>query len=301
MCATRCPICGTAGDPTQVHPANFPVAALDPAVFSARRLPDRLHFRLVRCDRCGLLRSDPIADPALLARLYARSSFDYGDETASIRRTYGRYLARLHPRRHDALLEIGCGNGFFLEEAVAQGYREAWGVEPSRDAVARASPQVRARIILEVMRPGLFDSERFDAVCAFQVLEHVPDPAGLLTECLRLLRPGGKLLLLNHDSGALTARVLGERSPIIDLEHLFLYSRATLARLATQCGFLVERSGQVRNDYSLHYLVRLLPLPTAVKARLLSALRHSRWGRLCLRVPLGNQYLICSKGPSTSG
>ena len=138
---TRCAICGTEGNARELYPANFDPQALNPAVFSARRLPDRIHYRLVKCNACGLVRSDPIAHPALLAQLYHQSDFTYSDEVADLRRTYGRYLAELdhYGARKDALLEIGCGNGFFLQQALAQGYRSVRGVEPSRIAVSQAA------------------------------------------------------------------------------------------------------------------------------------------------------------------
>jgi hypothetical protein len=72
---TRCAICGSAENARELYPANFDVQALNPEVFSARRLPDRIHYRLVTCNTCGLVRSDPIADPALLAQLYHDSTF----------------------------------------------------------------------------------------------------------------------------------------------------------------------------------------------------------------------------------
>jgi tetratricopeptide (TPR) repeat protein len=58
---TRCAICRTEGNASELYPANFDLQALKPAVFSARRLPDRVHYRLVKCNTCGLGRSDPIA------------------------------------------------------------------------------------------------------------------------------------------------------------------------------------------------------------------------------------------------
>ena len=142
---TRCAICGTEGNAAELYPANFDPQALNPAVFSARRLPDRVHYRLVKCKTCGLVRSDPIATPELLAQLYHQSTFTYTDEVADLKRTYGRYLAGLdkYGARKDTLLEIGCGNGFFLQQALAQGYRSVRGVEPSRAAVSQAAPEVR--------------------------------------------------------------------------------------------------------------------------------------------------------------
>src|ERR1035437_10297848 len=85
---TRCAICGTEGNAAELYPANFDPEALNPAVFSARRLPDRVHYRLVKCHACGLVRSDPVADYDVVAALYRQSSFDYGAEVPSLQRTY---------------------------------------------------------------------------------------------------------------------------------------------------------------------------------------------------------------------
>lgn len=300
---TRCAICGGEGNATEIYPANFDPEALNPAVFSARRLPDRVHYRLVKCNSCGLLRSDPIADPGLLARLYHDSTFTYNEEVADLKKTYGRYLARLDRFgvRKDALLEVGCGNGFFLQQALAQGYRTVRGVEPSRSAVDQAAPEVRDSIVCGLMRAGLFPAPEFDVICLFQVFDHVPDPGALLDACLAALRPGGMVLSINHNTSAVSARVLGERSPIIDIEHTYLYNPKTMSRIFSAHGFEIREAGSVWNHYALRYLVRLLPLPGGPKQAVLGWLQHNRIGRLRLSVPLGNLYLVAQKPGASPG
>jgi SAM-dependent methyltransferase len=297
MHPTRCAICDCEENAAERWPATFDSEAFSARVFSARRLPDRVHYRMVTCNTCGLVRSDPVADEELLTTLYASSSFDYGHEVESIQATYGRALDRLQARspRRDALLEIGCGNGFFLQQARRQGWREVRGVEPSADAVAKAPRELDGAIVPEVMRGGLFAPESFDAVCLFQVLDHISSPVALLEECLAVLRSGGHILALNHNVGAWSARMLGERSPIVDIEHTYLYSPTTMRRIFTKAGFVDVRVHSVRNTYSLAYLAQLIPLSARVKSRLLPALRTGSAGRMRVTVPLGNLCLIARK------
>ena len=296
---TRCPICGTTGNASEIYPANFSAEAFTSEVFSARRMPDKIRYRMVKCDTCGLVRSDPVADAETISKLYSGSTLDYSSEIPNLRLTYGRYLERAgeHSVSKSSLLEIGCGSGFFLEEALARGYTYVRGVEPGIAAVQNASPAVRGNIEAGIMRPGLFADARFDVVCLFQVLDHIPEPGELLDCCLKALRPGGALLVLNHNVDAVSARLLGENSPIVDIEHTFLYSGNTLTRLAESRGFKVVESGAALNTYSLNYLARLLPLPPALKQAALRILKCSRLGKLKLTVPLGNIYLIAVKPP----
>jgi SAM-dependent methyltransferase len=302
MHPTRCPISGEQGDVTEIYPANLSTALFSPAVFSARRPPDRIHYRIVRSNRSGLVRSDPIADLGLIYELYAQSSFDYAEEIPYLKKSYERYLERVCALGCEkrSLLEIGCGNGFFLEQAHESGFRDVRGIEPSRDAVNQAPPNLRHRIVCEIMRPGTFEPEQFDAICMFQTFDHIPDPNELLDECQRILRPGGFILSLNHNVKSWSARLLGERSPIIDIEHTFLYSPSTMRLIFEANHFKVIEQGCVWNTYSLSYLFHLIPLPRALKRIGLHALKASALGSLPLTVPLGNLYLIAKK-PTSPG
>jgi SAM-dependent methyltransferase len=291
---TICAICARPTSSTELYPATLDDATFTAKVFSARRLPDRIHYRLVRCDECSLVRSDPVLDAASMAHLYEESTFDYGDELNGLRTTYGAALDELatHLDRRQGLVDIGCGSGFVLEVAQSRGWTDVRGVEPSRDAIAKASPGISELIVPDVMREGLFADASISAVTLFQVLDHMPDPVGLLEVCHRALSPGGAILAFNHDVTAASARILGERSPIIDVEHTYLYSPSTMRRLFVKAGFDVISVKPVRNTYSLTYLTQLLPLPPSFKQRLLPRLRGSRIGRRHVTVPLGNQCLI---------
>lgn len=208
---TPCAICGTTGNSAELYRANFSPEAFNPCVFSARRLPDRIHYRMVRCMTCGLVRSDPAADPEALAVLYKQSSFDYGSEVASLKQTYGHYLSKLarYGGNSGSLLEIGCGNGFFLEEALTMGYKNVIGIEPSNAAATVAAESVRSNIVCDIMRPGIFEPEKFNVVCMFQVFDHLSSPREVLQECFRVLKPGGLLLCLNHNVDSVSAKILG--------------------------------------------------------------------------------------------
>ena len=291
LAPTNCAICGAGAPSAELYPANVTAADFNAEVFSQRRLPDRIHYRMVRCGRCGLVRADPAAEARALEQLYEQSS-EFDAEEANLRRTYGRYLRRLgrYGAPRDRLLEIGAGTGFFLQQARAEGYNVVTGVEPSR-AAAEADPSIAEHIVQDVMKPGLFAPETFDVVCLFQVFDHLPDPNDVLGECRRVLRSGGLILALNHNVEALSNRIMGERSPIIDVEHTYLYSPATMRAIFAGNGFDVLEVGRVWNDYSLSYLARLAPIPRLPKALLMKAF-SSAVGRLTVRVALGNLYLI---------
>jgi hypothetical protein len=100
------------------------------------------------------------------------------------------------------------------------------------------------------------------------------------------------LLCFNHNVESLSARMLGERSPIIDIEHCYLYSPETMTKLMQAHGFDVVESGAATNTLSLRHLLHLLPSPASLKRGLLNAADWTRIGRLPVRLPLGNLYAI---------
>ncbi len=298
MIHTQCAICESDAWDRELYADRLGADAATYSRFSARRQPDRVHYRMVRCRKCGLIRSDPVLPEEELARLYRGSAFDYEEESGCARLTYARYVQESLPRFEGRarMLEIGCGNGFFLEKALGLGFTEVHGVEPSRQAVEAAPPAVRDRIKNELFQEGLYPPGWFSLICGFQVLDHLTQPNDVLRACRLLLQPGGVALFINHDVGAWINRILGERSPIVDIEHTYLYDKKTMARIFRKNGFEILRVFPVRNEYPLAYWCKMAPMPGWLKTRLLPAVKRSRCGRWIVPMRAGNLGILARAG-----
>lgn len=154
----------------------------------------------------------------------------------------------LRPVAGGEVLDVGCGGGAFLAGARDLGWRVV-GVEPDPRAVEVATGVRGLDVRLGTLEEQRFESDRFDAVTSSHVIEHVHDPLGLLRECARVTKPGGRIVVVTPNIQSLGRRWLG--TSWIGLQpprHLHLFSCATLRRLAVRAGIevLTVRSS-VRN------------------------------------------------------
>ncbi len=293
-----CPVCGANADRAMLFlKASLDPARLTGASFASRKTPEFMSYRLLRCTVCETVYAAAAPSAALLAHAYADADYDSSEEATLAADTYIAALApaiAALPRRGRAL-EIGTGTGVLLERLLHAGFAEAVGIEPSRAAIAAAPNSVRGFIREGVFAESDFAPEDFDLICCFQTLEHVADPRALARSCARLLRPGGVLALVTHDYSALLNRLLGRRSPIIDIEHLQLFCRPSLDRLLRDAGLLPGAMRTLVNRYPVRYWLRLTPLPAAHKRAIAGLLRFARLDRVKLGVNVGNVLAIGKK------
>lgn len=144
-----------------------------------------------------------------------------------------RYLPR---RSGGRVLDVGCGSGDWLARMRALGW-EVQGLDFDAAAV-----QVARERGLDVRLGSLeeqgYASASFDAVTLNHVIEHVPDPIATLSECHRILRVGGTLVLATPNALSLSHRVF--RADWRGLEpprHLHVFTPASLRRALERAGF----------------------------------------------------------------
>lgn len=288
--ARPCPLCGEETGGRVFAEARIDEAKLDAFAFASRKVPELMHHRLVACPRCDVLYASPVPSASLLARAYHEAAFDSGDAARHASETYAHWLDRVArdlPDRRGAL-DVGTGDGAFLERLLDRGFSEVQGVEPSHAPIESAASRVRSLIREGTFRASDFAPASLALVTCFQTLEHLPDPLVFAREAHALTKPGGALLVVGHDRRAPSARVLGRRSPIFDLEHLQLFSRESLRALLARAGYERVQVHSLVNRYPLRYWARLFPLPRGLKTRLLAGLATGSLGGLMLPMAAGN-------------
>lgn len=254
-----CPLCGRRDD-TVLYEAHH-AKQYTYTIFSARRKPDRIYGRIVKCRHDGMVRSDPIIDPSLINTYYAQSVVTYKNEQKNLITSYMHVVAPvLKSLRHDAcIVEIGCGDGFFLE--ALHGFRNKYGVELSASARAQSVASLRKRIVKRLEDIP----EDIDAIFLFQTLDHIPYPNNFLSLCYKRLKKNGYIVSVHHDVESIQAKALGKRSPIIDVEHTHLYSKKTTKELFEKNGYKIHKIWNTWSYISLAHLTHLLgfslPLP----------------------------------------
>ena len=132
-------------------------------------------------------------DPALFAELAALESRNFWFRARN--RLIVWALQRYAPAFTD-FLEVGCGTGYVLQGvAVAFPGARICGTEAQTEGLQFAASRVpRATFLQMDARQMPFDDE-FDAIGAFDVIEHIAEDEAVLAQMHRALRPGGSLLL----------------------------------------------------------------------------------------------------------
>src|SRR6185437_11958409 len=153
-----------------------------------------------------------------------------------------RLLGRLSPPPL-RLLDVGCSSGALLAVAAKLGFSPS-GVEIASKA-AETAQRAGFEVFCGMLHEARFADEAFDVITAFELIEHLNAPLLLLSECHRILKPEGVLILNTPNAGSWTAGVMRECWDGFNLSsmggHVSFFSPRSLANLVGQCGFRVER------------------------------------------------------------
>jgi SAM-dependent methyltransferase len=279
-----CPVCGGAGAEQY--------AALEDRLFGA---PGQ--WRLKRCLRlrCGTLWLDPAPHPDDLWMAYqhyythalsphvavelVQNEFHEGWAGWRLRypatlRAFWRGLKLLvQPKeaeraeffrlylpwvRAGRLLDVGCGAGNQLRLMQALGW-QAEGLDPDPNAV-KAANEAGLHVTQGDLLTTKFPDAAFNAVTMVHVMEHLVEPRRHLAECMRILKPGGRLMLITPNARSLGHRRFGASWRGLEPpRHLQIFTLSSLRQLVKDLGFRIQRSHASARDagYLLLFSERL--------------------------------------------
>lgn len=257
----RCPLCGGSALST-VWRARFrdePVRSwLQRCRYDAdleQALGDAA-FERVACGACSMTFHRRVLDDPWLAILYERwisprqiEAFEAAEGKHEAERAFGlgvqlvKHVLRLRHllsdlgARRARVLDFGCGDGAFLATARLLGVDGA-GVDCSASRQERAG-RAGIDIVPDLESLDARGGGPFDAATLFEVLEHVPEPAGLLEALAQRVRRGGVLLVEVPDCRGITVpRDFTAFSNVHPLEHLNHFTPATLRAMCARAGFI---------------------------------------------------------------
>jgi SAM-dependent methyltransferase len=287
----NCPVCNSGPDRASLFlEKNYDESKVSGFSFASRKNPEFMCHHLVKCSNCDLVYADSPPSVEELAEQYHEASFDSDEEANDASKSYGKALSGLFKilKNKNKALDIGAGTGVFLDELQSVGFKNLVGIEPSLEPIAAAPEHRRSWLINDIFKEDMFQEKTFDFIGCFMTMEHVRDPKIISDEAMKILNDNGAVAFVVHDHNSIVNKVLGKKSPIIDIEHMQLFSKKSIKTLLSLSGYTNIQVRSFYNKYPLKYWVRLLPLPNNLKNLILRFLRFIRADSIKISINVGN-------------
>jgi len=279
-----CPVCGSDQGSVEVastrRAETMSLKELHPFWYTFAR--EKVFFSYARCPGCALLYTPSFFSDEQLLDLYSDmpANMDVGapDALDATQRGYWEMIAGSATLAGD-YLEIGPDVGHVARHAARQGaFGKFWFFEPNQGVHAELAKSVQGR-------PHEISSAMTDlsdvpdgsvgVAVMVHVLDHLVEPADLLTQVRAKLRPDGVLAVVTHNEGSLLRRLMGRKWPPFCLQHPELYNPSSIAKLLRATGFERVDVGRTKNYFPISFMARQaagmvgikldrLPLPDTV-------------------------------------
>jgi 2-polyprenyl-3-methyl-5-hydroxy-6-metoxy-1,4-benzoquinol methylase len=257
----HCPACLSIG--TLKYAEKIENALFNELTFASRKRPELMHYDLFECEKCKTLFTNRNVNLKELLNNYENAEYDSNIEAKFAAKTYVKYLTKALPSFKGSVLDIGAGDGAFLSEARKVFATSNLGIEPSIKAIEKKDDsQVKiANLAIEDFKPN----EKYDMVTCFQTIEHLNDPRQFISNMKNFLKPGGFMVISCHNRLSLVNRLLGEKSPIFDVEHLQVFTSQGIELLFQSLNLEIVYSKKYRNEYPLSYWLKIAPIGEKIK------------------------------------
>lgn len=263
-------------------------------------------YRIGRCTQCGFAQVLDVPSSSELSDLYETL------HTKHIKYRSGQSAQLENQRRLEFLqkkipngarvLDAGCATGDFLAEA-AEAF-EIFGFDISAAAIAHAKqrlPQLSERLTAQRLEDVGASWQGFDAVCLWDVIEHVADPVMVIQRMMDRVKPGGYLFMSTPDFGSFTARMMRSYWAFMTPPyHLGYFSKQSFEYLFKHrvSGDIIsyETRGKTVDLAFLLYKLNQMSCWLA-PASLLNCVAQSHFGRLKLYIPSNDIAYLAVRKP----
>jgi 2-polyprenyl-3-methyl-5-hydroxy-6-metoxy-1,4-benzoquinol methylase len=230
--------------------------------------PDSETFSAMQCNTCGLVYLNPRPDVTEFEKIYPENyhAFDFSEKEFGI---VHKIRSWLEGKRllvfceevpvNGRILDVGCGDGFHLNLLRKYGDK-SWsleGIDMDKRAVEMAEKS-GLKVHRGTLETVSLPENLYDLAFTIQTIEHVEKPDDFLKGIYKLLKPGGRLVIVTDNTGSLDFKLFkkhfwgGYHFP----RHWNLFNKKSLAKLAAKTGFevavLATQVSPVNWVYTIH-------------------------------------------------
>jgi 2-polyprenyl-3-methyl-5-hydroxy-6-metoxy-1,4-benzoquinol methylase len=251
----NCPSCGQ-NDFEVLFESNMRDCDFCEAVETVYMILGGKYGRHVKCRNCHLIYVNPIEKASKINGDYSKTGItDAPIIRGSRLRAAKSQLGLIKKYKSGTtLLDIGCGEGFFLFNASKVGYTTK-GIEISQDAAEYARREFSLDVEAKPFEELRFVENYFDVVTLWQVLEHVPYPLMVLKEVHRILKPGGLIATSTPDIEGIMVKIFRRKWWNLRRLHINQFTAKTLTDILNRAGFENVFSTGYKEYISLSMLV----------------------------------------------
>jgi len=262
-------------------------------------------YSIVKCANCGFVQVLDQPKQEQLDHLYEESYFKSNKyrDINTLNKEFLRCLNLMRqyiPSTGAHVLEAGCGTGEFI--SFAKDNYDMFGFDISEAAIKIAqerNPQLSTQLWAQKDEEYTLPSNFYDAICAWDVIEHLLNPVPTFQQLMKSLKSGGYLFVSTPNIDAFVARILGPYWAFMTPpEHLGFFGKKTMSFFAennlhaTLKGWHT-RGKTVNAGFLLYKLKRVLPL---VPLWMLKLFQTPPLSRLAIYVPTSDvQYAVIQK------
>lgn len=217
-------------------------------------------YYINRCLNCDFIFVSNPPSEEYLKDFYR--NFKYKEELdleARIRKDARRSLKVINKFIHPpgTLLDVGCGRGYFLDEAKMYDWN-TFGIDYSKRQIDYAKNVLKLNAeVGDVLSYKI--NKKFSLITINQVIEHVLNPKKLVRKCYQLLDTHGFLYIATPNIESLTSKVFEEKfEHLTPPEHLSFFSKKTLEKLLKDNGFMVVYLGSWSYPENLAGIIKKL-------------------------------------------
>ena len=195
---------------------------------------------LVKCKSCGFVFCKQIPSLQELNTHYEGYPRNNYNSPITIKR-YNELLDLFEPYREtNKILDIGCGDGYFLEVANKRGWI-VYGTEFTETAL-NSCIKKGIKMNKGILKASNYPEAIFDIVTSFEVIEHINNPQDEVNEIKKILRKNGLFYFTTPNFNSLSRSILKDDWNVIEYpEHLSYYTCSTINRLLKSNGFLKKK------------------------------------------------------------